>query len=392
MKKSMYVILACLFAFFAFYGIRYIGRPIKSQPAVSEVYENKIITTGYIVKTEYVHNANASGRVYHYLQEGTKVKKNSILSTVYSGNVSEQTLAELNSINEKISEIQNSAGSSYSFGANSQENIDIIKNNIINSANKNELSDIESYKSQINSIVTGNVQDIKTSSTEELESKKQALEASLQSDKNDIYSQAAGIFSKNVDGFEEILTPKTVLTYRISDYENISEPASKTQMTVNAGEPVCKVINSQTWYVMTAIKAENASKIKKGQKVKLRFAQLPGIEAEGAIDYISSEDSKSDKNVVIIKCETYKEGVLSIRQTGIEIILESYEGYRVPMSAIHIKDGEKGVMVRTDAGTFFRKCRVLYTDIADQTVIISKEFDDTKGMLKESDSIIIGEK
>ena len=391
MKKSAYFILLCLMMFCTFYGIRYIRRPEKSQPAVSEIYENKIITSAYIVKTEQVYNAPADGRIYHYLGEGTKVKKNSVLATVYTGAVSEQALAELNSVNQKIAELQ-SSNSSYSFGANSQENIDIIKGNIIKSANRNSLESIENYKAQINSIVTGSVQDIRQSDISKLELKKQEIEAGLESSKSDIYSQMAGVYSKNVDGLEEVLAPKTVMSYKLADYNNIKLPADKPQNPVTGGQPVCKVVNNQTWYVMTAVKTDTAEKLVKGQKVTVRFSQLPGIETEGIVEYISAEDRNADKNVVIIKCEQYREGVLSLRFTGIELVTESYEGYRVPMSAIRLVDGNKCVMVRTEAGTFLRKCKVLYTDISDQTVIISQEFNDTKGRLKETDSIVIGEK
>lgn len=391
MKKSGYFILVCLVVFCAFYGIRYIRRPEISQPAVSEVYENKILTTGYIVKTEQVYNSPADGRIYHYLPEGTKVKNNNILMTVYTGNVSEQTLAELNNINRKIAELQNS-NLSYSFGSNSQENLDTIKTNIIKASNKNELDGIENYKSQIASIVTGNVKDIRKESVEELQAKKQELEATLQSSKNDIYSQMAGVYSKNVDGLEEVLSPGSIMSYKLADYDGIKEPEERPENSVTVGQPVCKVINNQTWYVMTAVKADTVSKIKKGQKVAVRFSRYPGVEANGTVEYISSEDSNTDRNVVIIKCEQYKEGVLSLRFTGIELVLESYEGYRVPISAVRIIDGKKGIMVRTETGNVFRKCKILYTSISDQTVIISKEFEDTKGSLRESDRIIVGEK
>ena len=390
-KKSVKIILFCLAIFFVFYGVRYIKRPEKSQLAISEVYENKVMTTGYIIKTEQVYGAPAAGSVYHYIPEGTKVKKNSILATVYTGSVSEQTLAELNNINQKISELQNS-NSAYSFGANSQENIDIIKSNIIKAANKNDLEGIENYKSQINSIVTGNVQDIRRASIEELESKKQALESTLQSSRSDIYSQMAGVYSKNVDGLEETLSPDTVMSFKLEDYNRIAEPAERPQSAVSEGQPIGKVINNQVWYIMTAVKTDTAQKMEKGQKVLLRFSQLPGTEVSGVISNISKEETGADKNVVVIKCEQYKEGVLSLRFTGIELVLESYEGYRVPMSALHVVDGKQGVVVRTEAGTMFRKCKILYTNVSDQTVIISDEFDDTKGKLKESDSIIIGEK
>lgn len=392
MKKSAYFILLCLMMFCTFYGIRYIKRPEKSLPAISEVYENKVITTAYIVKTEQVYAAPADGRIYHYLQEGAKVKKNSILAAVYTGNVSEQTLAELNNLNQKITELQ-SSNSSYSFGSNSQENIDIIKGNIIKASNSNDLGNIEGYKSQINSIVTGSVQDIRKSDISELEVKKQNIEASLQSGKSDIYSQMAGVYSKNIDGLEETLVPKGIKSFRLADYNAIKATEQETQnTTVTAGQPVCKIINNQTWYVMTAVNKDTVSKLSKGQKVTVRYSQLPGIESEGIIEYISTEDGNTDKNVVVIKCERYLEGVLSLRFTGIELVIESYEGYRIPMSAIRLVNGKKEIMVRTEAGTFLRKCKVLYTDISDQTVIISPDFDDTRGRLKDTDRIIIGEK
>ena len=392
MKKSAYFILFCLLLFCLFYGIRYINRPERAVKAESEIYENKIITSGYIIKTEEVYGAPVSGRIYHYIAEGTKVKKNSILSAVYTGSISEQTLAELNGINKRIAELKNSASDSYSFGANRQENIDTIKNNIIRASITNDLSAIETYRSQINSIVTGSAQDTPTESIESLESKKQALENSIEAGKNDIYSQMAGVFSKNIDGLEGTLTYNLVKDYKIKDYEGISQGEPADDTTVIQGQPVCKVINNNLWYVMLAVKSENAEKIKKGQKLKLRFSETPGIEAEGVVDYISSEDSDTDKNVVIIKFEQYREGVLSLRRVGLEIILESYEGYKLPISAIRIVKNEKGVMVRSDAGTSFRKCKVLYTDVEDQTVIISNDFDDNKGRLKETDSIIVGEK
>ena len=391
MKKSAYFILLCLAVFFLFYGIRYAKRPEKSQLAMSEVYENKVVTSGYIVRYEYPYKANADGSVYHYIAEGTKVKNNSALMTVYTGEVSEQTIAELNAVAQKLEDMQN-ANSAYSFGSNSKENLDTIKDNIIRAANRNELDRIEEYESQLVGIATGNITDTRTSSAEELQAKKTALENALAASKSDIYSDRAGVYSKNVDGLEETLVPSSVLSYKIADYKAISAPKDHPVGSVTKDQTVCKVVNNQVWYVLTTVDAKTASKMKEGQTVKLRFDRLPGIEANGEIQYISKEDSAAEANVVVIKCEQYKEGVYSLRKTGIEIILESYEGYRVPIYAIRTEDGEKGIMVQNEMGTHFRKCNILYTNTAEQTVIVSKEFNDNKGKLKDTDMIIIGEK
>jgi len=391
MKKGAFFILLCLLAFFLFYGMRYLKRTEKSQLAISEVYENVVTIEGYMVRTEQVYTAPADGAIYHYISEGTKVKNNSALMTVYTGDVSEQTLADLNSVAQKLEELQNS-NSSYAFGSNSKENLDTIKDNIIKAANRNELYNIEGYESQITGIATGNITDVRTSSKEELLAKKSSLEAMLSSNKTDVYSHMAGVYSKNVDGLEDVLLPKSVLSYKLADFNAIGEPKARPEGNVSAGQPVCKVVNNQTWYVMTTVDKEIASKLKEGQKVKLRFDRLPGIDASGTIQYISKEDSNTSANVVVIRCEKHKDGVFSLRKTGIELVLESYEGYRVPMSAVRIEDGEKGIMVRDEMGTHFRKCTILHTNTEDQTVIISKEFNDSKGRLKETDTIIIGEK
>ena len=105
MKKSILVILLSAVCFCVFYGIRYMENPVKTQAAIAEVYEQKIDTVGYIVRSEQVYNAPASGTIYHYVQEGTKVSRNSPLSTVYTGEISEATLQELNNINKKITRL-----------------------------------------------------------------------------------------------------------------------------------------------------------------------------------------------------------------------------------------------------------------------------------------------
>lgn len=393
MKKSISFILIGVICFCIFYGIRYVENPVDVQTAISEVYENKIETQGYIVRSEQVYNAPTSGTVYHYIQEGTRVGKNKALSTVYTGEVSESTLVELNNINNRIAELQNSAGeTSYmAGGVNSEEDIENIKNNIIKAKEKHNIEKIAQYKAQISSIVTGTIQNAPSDSIEGLMRKKNELEGSLKSFKNDIYSQMSGVFSRNVDSLESILTPKSVMTYKIADFEGLGNAVKEYQATAGAGQPVCKVVNNHIWYVMMTVDRETSQELKIGRKVKMRFDELPGIEADAMIEYISTEDSSTDKNVMVVKCEQYKEGAFSLRFSKIELILESYEGYRIPVSALRVNEGEKGVLVKNAGVQIFKPCNVIYTDIAGETVIIAPA-SGTQNMLREYDNIVLGEK
>ncbi len=388
MKKSVIFVLVCVALFCVYYGVRYVENPVDTQAAVLEVYENKVDTSGYIVRSEQVYDASAAGTVYHYVQEGTRVKKNSVLSTVYTGGVSEETLRELNNINAKIAEIKNSGGYTVSGSAGGND-IENIRKNIISAAIGGDASGMEGYKKQLNSVITGDVQSGTDDSVDALEAKKQSLEAGIGGAKNDIYSQMSGVFSKNVDGLENLLTPETIMSYKLADYNNIAETVKNNDTA--GGKPVCKVVNNHTWYVMLTADRQTASQLKIDQNVKLRFEYLPGIEADASVCYISTEDSNTDKNVVVLKCEQYKEGVFSIRFSRIELILESYEGYRVPISAIRVNDNERGVIVKNGVTQVFKPCSIIYSDTKGQTAII-KPLSGATNMLREYDNIVVGEK
>lgn len=393
MRKSIYFILIVVVCFCVFYGIRYLENPVETQTAISEVYENKIDTSGYIVRTEQVYNAPTSGTVYHYIQEGTRVGKGRVLSTVYTGEVSESTLQELNSINQKIAELENEGEEmSYMAGGNNSEDIENIKNNIIAAKRSRKIDKIANYKAQINAVITGDSKSAGTVSLEDLKIKKNSIEASLRSSKNDVYSQISGVFSKNVDSLENVLTPDNILKYKVADYESLSDVAKENKSTAASGQPVCKVVNNHEWYVMTTVGREEATELKLGKKVKMRFGYLPGVTANGKIEYMSTEDSNTDKIVVVIKFEEYREGVFSLRYSDMEIILESYEGYRIPVSALRVtEDGKKGVLVKGVASQILKPCNVVYSDTVRQTVIITP-VSGSKNMLREFDSIVIGEK
>lgn len=394
MKKSIFVILMLVVCFCIFYGIRYVENPVETQVCTSEVYENKIDTSGYIVRTEQVYNAPAAGMVYHYISEGTRVGKGRVLSTVYAGDVSEETLQELNSINQKIEELSNEGeAASYLAGSGGgEEDIEAIKNNIISAARSGKVEKIPNYKAQINAIITGDAKSTKYASIEELTARKNSIEAGLRNAKNDIYSQISGIFSKNIDSFEEVLTPQNIMTYKVADYDKLKESARENKLETSSGMPICKVINNHEWYVMTTLKRKEAEEIKVGKSVKVRFDYLPGVTANGKVEYISAEDSGTDKVLAVIKFEEYKEGVYSLRYSDMEIILESYEGFKLPISALRVTDGgQKGVLVKGLGSQVFKPCNVIYSDKLHETVIV-EPVSGEKNLLREHDSVVIGEK
>ena len=64
MKKFIAAVLFSVLCFCVFYGVRYLENPVQTQTAISEVYESKTDTSGYIVRRERVLRKTASCQQY----------------------------------------------------------------------------------------------------------------------------------------------------------------------------------------------------------------------------------------------------------------------------------------------------------------------------------------
>ena len=159
---------------------------------------------------------------------------------------------------------------------------------------------------------------------------------------------------------------------------------------VENDDPVCKVVDNHEWYAVGVITKEERENIAVGDSVKLRVEKLPGIDVDAVIEYISEEKEDAEEFLVTIKCEQYLEGVFNIRKSKIDIILNSFYGYEVPVYAICVKNGKTGVMVMGNETEIFKECEVLYRNNKKETVIIGPS--DTGNRLKDGDQIILGEK
>ena len=195
-----------------------------------------------------------------------------------------------------------------------------------------------------------------------------------------------------MDGLENTIKPADLSWYMVADYRNLKEPETGVvgNRTVKEGEPVCKVVDNHTWYVVAVISKEDRDKIEVGDDVQIRISELPGEAAEAKIDYISPEPEGSQEYLVCVKCERYLEGVFNIRKSEVEIILESFYGYEIPIYAIHVEDGKNGVMVRTGSMEIFKECNILHRN--DETGMVIVEPSGDGNSLSDGDKIVLGEK
>ncbi len=393
-KKNNSILIIFLFvaAVAVFYGVRYVQTPVNTQTAIISQHRDSITADAYIIKTEHVYSAEKAGTFYSAETDGARVGKNRQIASVYTGNIDMDAMTELNNINKKIAENERTMRASSTFVGdvqNEENKTDTIKDKIIEAADDNDISKISAYKNELSSDLNGQTSGAQQS-IDILKQEKAAVEQRLSGMKQDILSEISGIYTTNVDGLENVLTPESILTYTVADFDALTPPEKKSAPTNTAvGDKICKVVDNHTWSIMVKVNADKLSSYKAGDSVSLVFDSAPGIEANAEIKYISEP---SDGFVVaVFESEKYVESIFTVRTSSVEIIFNSYTGYSVPVHAVRVVNGQTGVMKQKRGSEVFCACDVLYTN-GEEGYSVVYPTEEAEHELQNGDYVLLGEK
>ena len=135
MKKAIISVLLAAICAILFYGIQYLNSPLDSVDAKLMIYEQAIESNAVFVRDEDVYTSDMFGTVYNHYTEGARVKSGALISTVYSGTVSEETMQELRTIDKKIASLTRSGEYSQVYDTSS-----VSAESIINNYKDNEIT------------------------------------------------------------------------------------------------------------------------------------------------------------------------------------------------------------------------------------------------------------
>ena len=197
MKKFFMIVIAIAVLSIAGYGIAYLVSPVTSIELEEYVHEVGIsCPDAFIVRNESVYYATSAGTVYDSTQEGDRVARDTVISTVYNGSVDTSVLRELQTIDNNISRLRRREAQSTLYSpdtASVESEIASRLNSIPDLADEDNVEQIHEYRDDINSLRAG--EDISiTAKIDELTAEKTSVENSISTGKSDILSDRAGIF------------------------------------------------------------------------------------------------------------------------------------------------------------------------------------------------------
>ncbi len=188
-------------------------------------------------------------------------------------------------------------------------------------------------------------------------------------------SNISGVVSYHVDGYEKILTPKTIKNLDKNKIEEITGEVTdlKRDKTLK-GDPIYKTAKNTLWYlVIWKDSDEDIKNYEDNEKVKVNIGKTQ-IDAKVKDIY-----KKDGGNLIVLETDMYYKYYSKNRKIDIAVVFAEYQGLIVENSSI-VSDGEKNKVYVKQKDESFKPVYVnVLATSGDYSVLSVKQYYDDEG-------------
>ena len=175
-------------------------------------------------------------------------------------------------------------------------------------------------------------------------------------------SDGNGFVSYYIDGNESYFTPENMGNLKKKQVDkleiNVRNLVEDSGASAASGDPLYKIVNGNTWYIVLWASSENMLNYKEGSTVTV---ELPMGDVKCSVAEVREDDNDAWR--VILKTNRYYEELGRTRKVDARVITSSYEGLIVENRSIVVEDNHAGVYVKRINGSFsFTPVKVITTD------------------------------
>ncbi len=343
----------------AFNFFREGNSPYIKQTAKIGNYTNTIAAQAIVIRNETVVKSGA-GAFEAAVSEGERVGAFAKIGTVVTGDVNQEKLNELEKLNKEIDALSSNisdAGVLAIADNKVQATLSLSLDNLTYYAARDDVKTCVKLGEDIKILAerkAGKTSGILAEDNlNALIAKRDEIAASLGGSHQNLYTPMPGLFSKNLDGMEEVLTFDIIDAITPEAIDIYSELMKKRE-----GEGICKVVNNFKWYIAMILDKSEADSLKKGKEYTVAFEE-GDCEIEGEVTHISQPD-EDNRVSVVFKFTHHIDAISNIRKVNVKICKEKYSGIYIPATAIRVLDGVLGVYVQNEKSVHFRSVEVIY--------------------------------
>ena len=332
------ILLGCVIALIIY--IVYTVIELIIVPTDVSIVKNGIISSeesaiGYVIRDEeVVKGTNNQNAMVQIKVEGEKTASGEPIFR-YSGTNEEELNNKINELNNQIQEAMTGQTDLFSGDIKAIENQ--IENKIEGLNLKNDIQEIVENKKDINTYITKKSKiagDLSKAGSyiNNLIQEREKYQAELKKASEYVKAPMSGVVSYRVDNMEEILAINNFESLNKEFLENLD---LKTGQIVTSSDQTGKVINNYECYIATILSSKEAEETSVGKKVVLRLSTQDEVDA--TVSYISKQEDES--YLIIFKIRDCVEKLIDYRKISFDVIWWSYEGLKVPKSAISYDNG-----------------------------------------------------
>ncbi len=170
-----------------------------------------------------------------------------------------------------------------------------------------------------------------------------------------IPSPASGYFIRNERAGVQLYSKEQIETASPTELQQLlAQPVGDVPSTVG------QIVTDYRWAIYGTTDSALAQQLKTGQKLYLRLPEHDGIEFPIKVESIVT-DREANLSKIKLSCENITPEALCLGIENVELIVNQYEGIRVPRSAEHIRTttDETGELVE-EYGVYVKLGRLMY--------------------------------
>lgn len=331
MKLVSALVFLAMAAYLGIYLVQGMTDPVQTALAVTATMSDSSTMSGLVVRDEVVLRGDAE-YIDVIVNEGEKVSVGQTVAVIYSDQDALRRAEKLESIGQEIDSVKaalSGAQGNYSAGNRDESIMDALLGVSI-SLRSDEMRAIDTRQSTLASLVfRKEVSDATEDYLVELESSYRDMLATAAGGTRDIKATQSGTFTALVDGYEGV-NPEYV--------EGLTPDELREIITVgrdNDGDAgtIGKLVTSYNWYYAAIVSRENASRLEKGDRVRLSFGRYYSDYIAAKVVYLGRVED--DERIVVFSMDRALTDMLAARAVSAELIYSEYTGIRVPIKGLY---------------------------------------------------------
>lgn len=371
-SKQILLGLAALIAV-AYLGLQLslnVGTLIDVDYATYVTTESRITTNAYFFRDETVLTSQYRGTNTYFYGDGEKVALGADVVAVYASSSDASLQARINDLNRKIKTLEmSSVTKTYSTSdiTRMDETISNSVLDIITAVDSGSIYDASLGETEL-LIALNRRRSVLTAAAgfdmqiDRCKAEKAQLEAQLTGSSSVQKAPLAGVFYSSVDGYERIFTKKLVENMTMEDYYKLSSATPDSSLL---GSATGKLVVSSKWYIVVCMDKREAAKLTEGKKSSYKYnVSFPYSGGRSVGMVLERKVSQTDYDTValIFSSGEPTDGFNFTRSQPVSITENTYSGLRIPVKALRVVDGVKGVYALDGNVVVFKTALPLYEE------------------------------